>query len=688
MDAYQLKPWTQVATPHDDILRGELEMSTYAADLWAVVRDDPRCPKVYRDPQDFFEATYLTTALKKLLRDVLQVLGGGAGDRVLQLRTPFGGGKTHTLIALYHLATARNVLTDLEELPDPGPVRVAVLHGLELDPHVGHRPKDGPHLHTLWGELAWQLGGTEAYELVRAQDEGRTAPGGDVVRQLLSDGPTLILIDEALVYVQKAMAIPLHDSTLGRQVMVFLQTLTEVVRGLPQAAMVYSLQASVHEATGEEALLQDLDHLVSRVDAKREPVSGDEVTCVVQRRLFKDLGEEAVRQAVARAYAMLYQRLREGLGQTESERREAAHEAEVLQERILKSYPFHPDLLDLMYHRWGSLPSYQRTRGALQFLATNVYALWHNPQTAQPLIGPGDVLVGDEAARGTFFSQVGEREHNTASLGAPLARRGEAVGALSGHPRGHGRLLAQTGTGPVCALQWPLDHYRDRITVIAEPVVRYAAADRASGGGFGGAAERGSAGAGVSGGVVGVANIPEMIKSTLKEIIARRRDVMILAARQRAKFEGWLKFELAAALSTRNGIQSVDLETQYITGGKSDLSFKVDGITWYIEMKTANVSWRADGLESKTRPITRNVSGIIDDIAKLCEKCPPSRGLMVFTLFPVPTRIWDHERERLDYHLRRIERESGLAKNTLMRNSDFVVLDKQFGVALFVVKAI
>jgi len=428
MDAYQLKPWTQVATPHDDILRGELEMSTYAADLWAVARGDPRCPKVYRDPQDFFGATYLTIALKELLRDVLRVLGGGAGDRVLQLRTPFGGGKTHTLIALYHLATARDILTGLGELPDPGPMRVAVLHGLELDPHVGHKPKGGPHLHTLWGELAWQLGnakgakegGTEAYELVRTQDEGRTAPGGDVVRQLLSNGPTLILIDEALVYVQKAMAIPLHDSTLGRQVMVFLQTLTEVVRGLPQAALVYSLQASVHEATGDEALLQDLDHLVSRVDAKREPVSGDEVMCVVQRRLFKDLGEEPVRQAVARAYAALYQRLREGLGQTESERREAAYEAEILQERILKSYPFHPDLLDLMYHRWGSLPSYQRTRGALQFLATTVHALWHNPQAAQPLIGPGDVLLGDEAVRGTFFSQVGERERYTAVMDADL----------------------------------------------------------------------------------------------------------------------------------------------------------------------------------------------------------------------------------------------------------------------------
>jgi hypothetical protein len=185
-----------------------------------------------------------------------------------------------------------------------------------------------------------------------------------------------------------------------------------------------------------------------------------------------------------------------------------------------------------------------------------------------------------------------------------------------------------------------------------------------------------------------MANIPEMIKSTLQEIIARRWDVMMLAARQRAKFEGWLKFELAAALSIRNDIQSVDLETQYTTGGKSDLSFKVDGTTWYIEMKTANVSWRADGLESKIRPITRNVSGVIDDIAKLREKCPPSRGLMVFTLFPVPTRIWDHERERLEYHLHRIERESGLTRNMLIDNSDFVMLDEQFGLVFFVLEAV
>jgi len=422
--AMMLKPWPQVATPHEDILRGELEMSTYAADLWAVARQDPVCPRVYRGPRAFFQATYLTSNLRSLLKDALGVLTGGRGDRVLQLRTPFGGGKTHSLIALYHLAHSRQALADFEDLadlPDPGPIRVAVLHGLALDPHVPRQPEAGaPFLRTLWGELAWQLGGAEAYTLVQAQDQARTAPGSEVLRQLLDGPPTLILLDEVLVYVQKAYTIPIHDSTLGRQTIVFLQTLTEVVRGLRHAAMVYSLQASVHEVAGDEALLSELDHLVTRVDAKREPVSGDEVMRVVQHRLFQDLGDESVRREVARAYAELYRRFREGMSETESERREASREAEVLEERVLASYPFHPDLLDLMNYRWGGLPNYQRTRGALQFLATVVHALWHDAGQAQPLIGPGDVPLHNDAVRNALFSQVGEREHWTSVLEADL----------------------------------------------------------------------------------------------------------------------------------------------------------------------------------------------------------------------------------------------------------------------------
>ena len=357
MSAYRLRPWTEVAVPHEDILRGELEMATYAADLGAVARGDPKCHRVYRDPVVFFHATYLTTALRSVLRDVLHVLSGGAGDRVLQLRTPFGGGKTHTLVALYHLARARAALrdqADLTALPDPGPTRVAVLSGVDLDPTVGRRIDGGPHLRTLWGELAWQLGGPEAYELVREQDAARAAPGGDALRRLLEGPPTLLLLDEVLIYVENAKAIPLGDTTLARQVMVFLQRLTEVVRGLDRGAMVYSLQASVHEAARDESLLAELDHLVTRIDAKREPVSGDDVMRVVQRRLFQQLGDPDTRRAVAAEYAALARRLREATAGSAAERADSAHEAEQLEQRILASYPFHPDLLDLMYHRWGA----------------------------------------------------------------------------------------------------------------------------------------------------------------------------------------------------------------------------------------------------------------------------------------------------------------------------------------------
>jgi hypothetical protein len=185
-----------------------------------------------------------------------------------------------------------------------------------------------------------------------------------------------------------------------------------------------------------------------------------------------------------------------------------------------------------------------------------------------------------------------------------------------------------------------------------------------------------------------MADVPQMVRDSLREIITCRRDVMMLAVPQRAKFEGWLKFELAASLSTLDDIYDVNLETQYGTDGKSDLSFKADGMTWYIELKTANTNWRADGLEKKTRPITRNISGIIDDIAKLRTKCPSSRGLMVFALFPVPTRIWEQERAKLNYHLRRIEARGNLAENTLIHNSDLVMFAEQFGVALFVVEII
>ena len=299
---------------------------------------------------------------------------------------------------------------------------MAVLSGEELDPLSVHQT-NGAATHTLWGELAAQLG---RYELMAEHDRLGSAPGGDALRRVLGNGPVLVLLDEVLVYVEKAMAVSRGESTLGRQAMLFVQALTEAVNAHPRAALVYSLQASVGEAVGAEGLLTQLDHLVSRIDAKREPVSGDEVLRVVQRRLFESLGDPAVHRAVAAAYADLHRRQLQAVADNEDARREAGVEAGRLEERILASYPFHPALLDLMYHRWGTLPSYQRTRGALQFLASVTHALWRKGDRS-PLIGPGEVDLADEATRGTFFSQVGERERYSSVVEGDIVSTGSGA---------------------------------------------------------------------------------------------------------------------------------------------------------------------------------------------------------------------------------------------------------------------
>jgi hypothetical protein len=425
MTAYQLKPWTQVVTPHPDIRDGNLDNAVFAASLSAVIREDVNCPQVYKDPRSFFEATYLTRELRQLLEDVLQVLAGKSGDRVLQLRTPFGGGKTHTLVSLYHLTQHRDKLTgmpQLESLPNPGKVDVASFIGLDMDVTTGIEVEPGKRVLTPWGYLAWQLGGQETYQLVAEQDRQRIAPGNDILRQLFSQNPTLILIDEFLVYVENAMALQVEDSNLGRQVLTFMQKLTEVVRDLPQVVMVYSLQASVQEAVGNEGLLSVLDKLVSRIDAKKEPVSGDEVMRVIQRRLFTTVGDITTIREVARQQADLYRKFRQSYAETNRESQEIEAEASLLAERIEASYPFHPDLLDLMYNRWGSLPSYQRTRGALQFLAKVVYALWTNNDPSW-LIAPGTVPLNDGEVKQAFFSQVGERNAYDSVFSADLTGR-------------------------------------------------------------------------------------------------------------------------------------------------------------------------------------------------------------------------------------------------------------------------
>jgi hypothetical protein len=408
MTTAQLRPWSQVVSLDHDVESGNTAVAAYAIDLGALVAGDPRIPRVYRQPADFFAVTHLTSGLRRLLSDVLSGLTGGSGDRVLQLRSPFGGGKSHTLAALYHAANDRGALDLLPEcaaLPRPGAVRIAVFDGEKFD--VQGRLVEGQQVYTMWGAVAAQLG---RYDAIAYHDANRIAPGGDRIAEMLGDGPTLILLDEVLKYLERAGAEVVGDSTLGRQTQDFVQSLSVEVARSARAVLVYSLQASTREALGNEALLAMLDHLTSRVDAKREPVSGDEILPVLRRRLLREPWPSADdTRPVAEAYAAEITRMRAAHGVDEASRRAAEDDRLALRDRILAAYPFHPALIDIMRERWASLPDFQRTRGALRFLAVCLYTL-KQANTASALLGPGDIAIEKDDVVQAFFTEVGQRE--------------------------------------------------------------------------------------------------------------------------------------------------------------------------------------------------------------------------------------------------------------------------------------
>lgn len=414
MSTKTLRPWTDLVKLHSDVESGVLTEAVFAIDLGAIAVGDPNVPVVYRDPEAFFRATYLTADLTKLLEEVLASLTGKAGyNRVLKLRTPFGGGKSHTLAALFHAAKHRRALDIIPEgktFPNPGEVVVAVFDGEKFDARDGKAVEGGQHIRTMWGWLAWQIDPKKAYPLVEGHDKDRVAPGGDVIRDLLTKGasgrPVLLLLDEVLKYMERAAAVAVLDSTLQRQAKDFFQNLTVEVAGSKNAALVYSLTWSSREALGNVALLAEIDHLAARVDQLREPVTGDEILPVLQRRLLGAKPHETAAIEVATAYQEVITGMRRAYAETPSGRQQAEEEGVVFRDRIRSAYPFHPTLIDLMRERWSSMDAFQRTRGALRFLASCLHSLKKHGG-AQPLLGPGDVPLKDVDVRVKMLKELG-----------------------------------------------------------------------------------------------------------------------------------------------------------------------------------------------------------------------------------------------------------------------------------------
>ena len=407
-----LTPWRDIITPHEDVAGGRYQQAEFAADLWQIHLGEG--PDEYRDPREFFRRTFLTESLKRLLMQSVKRITNGAGDPVVQLQTNFGGGKTHSMLALYHLfsgtnpgelAGADDVLRDAD-VPTLPEVRRVVLVGNKISPGNPVTKPDGTVVRTLWGELAWQLGGAEAFAQIRADDENATNPG-DRLRELFTAyGPCVVLIDEWVAYARQ-----LHDrSNLPggsfETQFSFAQALTESAKLADRCLLVISLPASdtarsshaeaddveVGGIRGREAL-DRLSNVIGRLEAAWRPASAEESFEIVRRRLFEPLdGEDAfrLRDVTARAFADLYRAQR---SEFPSECNKTDYE-----KRIQAAYPIHPEIFDRLYSDWSALLKFQRTRGVLRLMAAVIHSLWQSGDR-NPLILPSTIPMDDIRVR-------------------------------------------------------------------------------------------------------------------------------------------------------------------------------------------------------------------------------------------------------------------------------------------------
>ncbi|MGE0887449.1 MAG: DUF499 domain-containing protein [Blastocatellales bacterium] len=391
-------PWFRVVTPHLDIRQGRLDESVFAANLAEVALGNGR--EIYNNPVLFFSKTFFTAGLKSITKTVIKGLNGNedAENRVISLQTGFGGGKTHTLISLFHLckwgknATQSESVKDLLQYtgtPDFDTANIAVFTNTTNDPANGRTTHDGVFIQTIWGELAFQLGGKEAYEIVRKNDEQLIAPGGLFKQVLEKCAPALLLIDELADYCVKASAKQIGKSTLADQTISFMQELTEAIAQTNHCVAIITLPASPQEV-GNTAqahqILASLEQRVRRIGADTKPVADEEIYEVIRRRLFEDIGDPAQIEACASKYLQMYQA---NWMEIPAHATKADYKA-----KIIKSYPFHPELIDVFRIRWASHHGFQRTRGVLRLLASLVSDLWKRQNSltgGNLMIDTGDV---------------------------------------------------------------------------------------------------------------------------------------------------------------------------------------------------------------------------------------------------------------------------------------------------------
>lgn len=371
-----MKSFHQIAVPHRDIHEGKFTLETYAAKLWDVFNDEG--PDEYRDSTTFFQRTYPTKNLRQVIDSVKSRLNGGNVDHFRPIKTPFGGGKTHTLIYLYH---------KFLEWYDKKPI---VLVGTEMD----------PSRQTLWGEIERQL--TGKVDVL----SGNVSHGATAIKEILRNHqPVLILIDELLHYVNRADGITIGKTTLGEQTIAFVQELGEAITSLENVCVVATLPSSANEQLNDQRaaeLFEKLKKFSGRIEDSISPVDDHDIPNIIRARLFQSTSGQIEDRAAPIIKDFVNYCAEEGIlpeGMEQSEYRK----------QFEQSYPFLPSVIDVLYKRWGTLQSFQRTRGVLRLLSIVVHDLL---KTDKPFISLGDFDLSNEHLKGELVRHLDDQFHS------------------------------------------------------------------------------------------------------------------------------------------------------------------------------------------------------------------------------------------------------------------------------------
>lgn len=392
-----MKPWFEIATPQSMIRSGHINESMYIADLLDITQG--KALSAYQSPRLFFKQTYLTRGLCNLLSGVQKKLCEGQGSSIIKLQTAFGGGKTHALIVIYHYIKHGDQLT--ADLPDISQlnVKLVTIGGTHLNPIEGQEKRD-VHVHTIWGDMAFQLGGLKGYNEFKTNDINRISPGKEKLKEFLSKHePLLILIDEIVEYVNKALGVSIYESNLGTQTLLFIQELTEALASLSRGLLIITLPIHQYEDYSEvtRKTLDQVNHILGRLETTETPIEREEIYPLVIKRLIEKVISKEERDKVIFEYIQIYRNKHNELPEKVK--------IQKYSKRMKDSYPFHPRLIDVLYDNWCTIPEFQGTRAILRILSRVLAQLWSSKKQID-LIFPSDIDFHNTALKNEFLQHL------------------------------------------------------------------------------------------------------------------------------------------------------------------------------------------------------------------------------------------------------------------------------------------